>query len=339
MKKITCEICGSNELIKKEGIFECQTCGTKYSVEEVRKIVLEGSIDISGSTVKVDNSRNIDNYLNIAQNAYKVDNWVECENYCNMILEIDSKNYEAWLLKGKSAFWKSSVEKLRIEETINCFFNSLDNAPENSIIDITIEITKETQAMIMAIIICRCQQFLKPPTNYNSEEFLEYPSVEYKKWIVEAEELTIKNFEKLLSRCGFNDSELRYNVCNEIITWAMMKWLDEIEPEYSNIQGYPTWVEWQLFFSRGDAVVYLVESSTTLLKGKTIDFELYYKFLTSVYEYILSEENRIVKATERNLLSLKLSHWRLDKVIEWHRKWNEIDPTHIIPTEEELLWS
>ena len=34
MKQLTCEMCGSTDLIKQEGVFVCQTCGTKYSVEE-----------------------------------------------------------------------------------------------------------------------------------------------------------------------------------------------------------------------------------------------------------------------------------------------------------------
>ena len=102
MKKITCEICGSNDVIKKDDFFECQICGTKYSTDEVKKIVLEGSIDISGSTVKIDNSENIRNYLNLANYAFETEHYSECEFYCNKILEIDSTNYETWFLKGKS---------------------------------------------------------------------------------------------------------------------------------------------------------------------------------------------------------------------------------------------
>lgn len=330
MQKLICEICGSNDVIKKDGFFECATCGTKYSVEEVRKIVLEGNININGSTVKVDNSENIRNYLNLANYAFETDNDSECEFYCNKILELDSTNYEAWFLKGKSV----AMQEL-IEETIICFSNALNNTPEDKIDEIKSRITETTQFIIIAIIISKCQQFLIPPKDENS--FLEYPSDDDKRGIVEIEKIIIENFKKLLLRCGFNESELRHQVCLAIQVNAMRKWLDEIEPEYSNIQGYPTWIEWQRFFARADAVVYLVESSTILLKEKTIDFTTEYKFLTSVYEYILSEENRIVKATERNLLSLKLSRWRFDKVMEWHRKWNELDPTHIIPNEKELL--
>lgn len=37
MKQLTCEMCGSTDLIKQDGVFICQSCGTKYSIEEAKK--------------------------------------------------------------------------------------------------------------------------------------------------------------------------------------------------------------------------------------------------------------------------------------------------------------
>ena len=56
MKRLTCEMCGSTDIVKQDGLFVCQSCGTKYSVEEARKMMIEGTVDVSGSTVKIDNS-------------------------------------------------------------------------------------------------------------------------------------------------------------------------------------------------------------------------------------------------------------------------------------------
>ena len=55
MKAIKCEMCGSNDVVKQDGLFVCQNCGTKYSVEEARKLMIEGTVDVKG-TVKVDTS-------------------------------------------------------------------------------------------------------------------------------------------------------------------------------------------------------------------------------------------------------------------------------------------
>ena len=52
MKQLTCEMCGSTDLMKQDGVFVCQTCGMKYSVEEAKKMMIEGTVDVQG-TVKV----------------------------------------------------------------------------------------------------------------------------------------------------------------------------------------------------------------------------------------------------------------------------------------------
>ena len=41
MKKIVCEVCGSSNIVKKEGYFVCQDCGVKYEVSEVKKLLSE----------------------------------------------------------------------------------------------------------------------------------------------------------------------------------------------------------------------------------------------------------------------------------------------------------
>ena len=39
MKQLTCEMCGSGEIIKKDGVYVCQHCGTQYTVEEAKKLM------------------------------------------------------------------------------------------------------------------------------------------------------------------------------------------------------------------------------------------------------------------------------------------------------------
>ena len=34
MTAIVCEMCNSNDIIKQDGLYTCQNCGTKYSVED-----------------------------------------------------------------------------------------------------------------------------------------------------------------------------------------------------------------------------------------------------------------------------------------------------------------
>lgn len=74
MKQLTCEMCGSTDLVKQDGVFVCQTCGTKYSAEEAKKMMVEGAVEIQGTvevtgTVQVDTRTELDNLYQIARRA------------------------------------------------------------------------------------------------------------------------------------------------------------------------------------------------------------------------------------------------------------------------------
>ena len=62
MKQLKCEMCGSNELIKQEGVFVCQSCGCKYSVEEAKKMMIEGTVTVQGE-VKINREDEYENYI------------------------------------------------------------------------------------------------------------------------------------------------------------------------------------------------------------------------------------------------------------------------------------
>ena len=124
MQAIVCELCGGNQLIKDNGYFVCQHCGTKYTLEEAKKIMLSG-------TVKIDNSGSLNNFLVMSRNAYASKNYTEAMDYSNKVLEIESNNSEAWYIKGSSAGWLSNPASLDLNESIQCWGNSIAYAPDD----------------------------------------------------------------------------------------------------------------------------------------------------------------------------------------------------------------
>lgn len=74
MKRLTCEMCGGTDLIKQDGVFVCQSCGCKYSVEEARKLMIEGPVDVSGSTVKIEGP------VDVSGSAVKIDTQQKIKN-------------------------------------------------------------------------------------------------------------------------------------------------------------------------------------------------------------------------------------------------------------------
>lgn len=95
MKWLTCEMCGSTDLIKQDGVFVCQTCGCKYSIEEAKKMMVEGTVDVSGSTVKVDNERKIENLRTLADRAKAEGDTETAAKYFEELLKEDPNNWEA----------------------------------------------------------------------------------------------------------------------------------------------------------------------------------------------------------------------------------------------------
>lgn len=88
MKPLVCEMCDSHDVVKQNGMFVCQHCGTKYSVEEAKKMMVEG-------TVKIDNSDKHNNLYHLARRARLENDEVNAAKYYSLVLEDDPKNWEA----------------------------------------------------------------------------------------------------------------------------------------------------------------------------------------------------------------------------------------------------
>lgn len=128
MKQLTCEMCGSTDLIKQDGVFICQSCGCKYSVEEAKKMMVEGVVKVTG-TVKIDNTEQLNKYKELAQKAYKAGSTDEAYNYYLKVLEITPTDYEAIFYKGMCIGWTSTLLTPRVDEAFSAYVQALENIP------------------------------------------------------------------------------------------------------------------------------------------------------------------------------------------------------------------
>lgn len=126
MKQLTCEMCGSTDLLKQDGVFVCQTCGCKYSVEEARKMMIEGTVDIQG-TVKIDNTEKLAKYYKLARRAKDNADFETAEKYYGLIVEEDPNDgeavfYELYYNVQRCAYKEMSLNALRFAKSLPLIF-------------------------------------------------------------------------------------------------------------------------------------------------------------------------------------------------------------------------
>ncbi|MBQ8428735.1 MAG: hypothetical protein IJX30_01400 [Clostridia bacterium] len=142
MKTLKCEMCGSVDLVKQDGLFVCQYCGTKYSLEEAKKMMVEveGTVEVQG-TVQVDNSSYVEKYLANARRAKAKEDWSEVEKYYNLVEQNDPTNIEAifYSAYGKAKMSLIDADRFKRENAFSVLANCI------SIIDDNFDVTHEEE--------------------------------------------------------------------------------------------------------------------------------------------------------------------------------------------------
>lgn len=123
VKRLECEACGSADMVKENGMFVCQYCGARYSVEETKRMM----------TVTIDNSDSTQKALANARRAKEKEDWEECEKYYNMVERNDPKNIEAifYSVYGKTKATMIEADKYKKEQAINVLKKSVSIVDDN----------------------------------------------------------------------------------------------------------------------------------------------------------------------------------------------------------------
>ena len=94
LRQMKCEMCGGTELVKRDGVFICEHCKTKYSIDEAKKLMIEGDGDIViTGKVEIDNKEKISNLYTLAQRAHAQQNYTDALKYYEMLLIEDPNNW------------------------------------------------------------------------------------------------------------------------------------------------------------------------------------------------------------------------------------------------------
>lgn len=323
MKRIVCEMCEGTEFVKENGFFVCQMCGTKYSLDEAKKMMIEGMVDVSGSTVNVSNLGNIDNYMKMAESADEAGNEKEAENYCNKILELDNQNYTAWLLKGKVAGWQSTIANPRLNETMKCFVNAIEYSPEEQKKEIINKTVSEADSICLALIQKCCDIFMENPSTDNASNITD---------AVKMMENCVGIFNE---KCGKENVKMSITSGAVNIRVASTKGWTQALTQYCKDQ-HPSAYEWEKFVERGEAVILLNKLQILMIQdGSMSDYDK-----VTCYKEMINVQATLLKSggwEYENSCWLKKYHFSLNEsqkrrnlISNWHMEWSKIDPKHTI---------
>lgn len=269
MKKLVCEMCGSSDLLKQDGVFVCQGCGCKYTVEEARKMMMEDGdagvpaaapAGVTGPTV---NQAQIDNYLDMAKSALEGSNNEEAENYANKIIEMDPKNWKAWSIKGTAAGWQTTGRNNRYGESVVAWIKALNFVPREERSDLRIEVLVSAQQIGAAIV------------QMHGNHFVDYRSEDNKDDVLNAAQNVKEQLANLKEQTGedfyTNDFSTRLGrIINGAAVGGSNNADEEFGPENRNRGKY----EWDRYFQSSDRCLTLLDRAFQLSYDDELSFTI-----------------------------------------------------------------
>ena len=239
-------MCGSNDIVKQDGLFVCQYCGCKYTVEEAKKMMDDAV------SVKIDTSETIGNYAALAQNAFDSGNYIDAEKYCNKYMEADLNSHKIWLLKGKTVGIQSTPDNNRLYEALNIFSKAIELSGEEE----KEKAISESQLGLVAGVEQLIQKRI--------ELLYPSPNVEICKGF-KSDIALVKN----LVRDSFIKAHIKtFGIVNTCAAMAINKGILEtwykVFAKYTSPSFVPTVLSYRSFLTEGDLLIDILSQSISL---------------------------------------------------------------------------
>lgn len=347
MKQLKCEMCGSTELIKQDGVFVCQSCGCKYSVEEAKKMMVEG-------VVEIDESSKIDNYLQLAKNAYVATNYSEAEMYCNKILEITADHSDALFLKGVASAWQSTLARPRMEEFDTGYSNAIncENDPDK-LWELGCKAYEECYSLHLSMINLKLNHLVEFPSEEGCIEVQNYLKTlifaplqiqlvygqKFNQWKIGKPEYENQTPKSIADNFEYDDLLL---LAKEEIHASALKIWNNVISEY-NKEAHPTTYEYDRVTEDGIVAVVLMDfavpkdfSRIDKFSAKERDLTIQastdlinmYTTLSNLKAYEVDfsggfESYKVVKSPNKDIF--------VQEIKKYHTVLNKFDPSHVVP--------
>ncbi|MBQ0068120.1 MAG: hypothetical protein KBS60_08100, partial [Phascolarctobacterium sp.] len=332
MKKITCELCGNSNFVKQDGMVVCQNCGIKYTIEDAKKMMNDILDDIPNK-IPNDISNNIlddisfdvrnenpDNFpndensitklLNLAVCSFDNKNYNKAELYTSKILDIDPANSAGWYVKGLAISKQSDAYEIRLDEIIQCFTRSIDNAHGDNLVKLKELCTAEVCTVSKELIEQICEKCRSYFYIDETELNLLKNSISY----------VNKYSFPFLQRHNFTIDNLRKSYSDIIEKAAIDAWNDI--PNLHEISEQDVVND---YINRHDLIMDMLQLSIELYAcddNKDDNVRRYNKMITAT-DYII---NAAYHKNCQGLTDSQKEEYK-NKINEWRNKINEIQGT------------
>lgn len=254
---LVCELCSGSNFVKEGGMFVCQDCGAKYSVEEARNLMSGGGAPAAPSA----NTERLNNLLELAQDAFDNSNNEEAESYANKVLELDPKNAKALLIKGEAVAWRSTVANVRFDEMIKCWEKALANVAPEEKQDMVNTMVEQMEAVSRALVNLTCKNFGELPTTENATRCLK------------AANTYLETATKLMIMClgcdwPGDNSAMRQYIADKLNS-AAVNGSDYADNDFGPDRSDKYKAAWERWLNRTDNCITLLESAITLAEKKS----------------------------------------------------------------------
>ncbi len=291
MKAIKCEMCGSSEIIKKDGVYVCEHCGTKYSLEEAKKLLIQG-------VVKIDQTETANNYLTLAENAIKSKNYTDGEMFSNKAIEAKADEPKAWILKGKA-----TAHLQRFEEAFNCFEKAIECSNDSN---------------LLSIIHNDLKNDLLSSINWKIETYLRNPSENQSNILVSFAKTVVSFYSGFCNKHSLDEKEFNESVAEKLVQNSTRIYETNILKAYTK-DKLPSESQILAFLDGAEGVLAILDYATMIEENANINQFAYETMIKILRKMITSGVNDEYQNKYKN------------RAMEIHARWNAIDSSHKVP--------
>lgn len=323
MKTIVCEVCGNSNLAKQDGVFVCQSCGTRYSAEDVKNLLVEiAEESASNAYAMPDNSAQLSKFVDMAEVAIKAENLKEAVEYANKALEIDNKHYYAYYLKGLSIAYQTSVVNPRFEEGIKYMLVGIDYVSQDKKADLQELITTSAFKILNNHLGLLCAA-------YSEGSGVSYENIE-------------NGLAQIFSVLDVLDGK-GCTVDRKSFGESMSKQLTSAATAYWNGSFYPTVKNSSNIFYANDILILvneyknvcaLLTKALSLSKSKANKIKCYEGLIniSNAFKSLqVRQPDKDVGSLIKSVLPRNARTALIDNIMSWHTEWNSLDSSHQIP--------